>query len=147
MMLKTIKKNVQMRLDELIKYVWEDDGSLFEEQATITFFTEDNKKVIFNDTGYFESLNWFEPEDLFPVEIEEEITEDTKFYGIQEVYLDIDEQEIVVENLLEEQTILDVLVDHDDSSKCLQIYAMIDEKKELIWEAQDNERKQKTTVF
>ncbi len=146
-MLKTIKKNVQMRLDELIKYCIENDiedttysvgkNTLMSKGFTV-LSDPSYKSFRVSGSGNFKITGYINKDDLFPVEIEEEITEDTKFYGIQVVYLDIDEQEIFVENLLEEQTILDVLVDQDDDFKYLQIYAMIDEKKELIWEA-DND--------
>ena len=100
-MLKTIKKNVQMRLDELIKYVWEDDGSLFEKQSKITFRTEGGDKgVSFEENGSFENLNWFDPEDLFLVEIEEEITEDTVFDRLVELYRDAHDEQFRTVNYL-----------------------------------------------
>ena len=129
-MLKTIKKNVQMRLDELIKYVWEDDGSLFEKQATITFCTEDNKRVIFNDTGYFESINWFDPEDLFLVEFEEEITEDTEFEKFVVIF-----KNKTISTPLERN--IKFIKKYYENIKS--VYALIDGKLELIWKAEDND--------
>src|SRR5699024_7725203 len=108
--------------------------------VTISFKTKDNKGVIFANNGNFVTTgDCINIDDIFEVVIEEEITEDTEFYGIQEVYLDIDEQEIIVENLLEKQTIRDVLNNHDGSYKRLQIYEEINEKRELSWEA-DNDK-------
>lgn len=128
-MIKRITKTKQMRLDELIKYVWDNDGSLFEETETIRFFTEDNKRVTFDDTGYFETYNWFDPEDLFPVETEEEITEDTEF-----------EQGVVV---LKYGTIITFSKSNFEylkqkyAGQQFKIYALIDGELELIYKGEN----------
>ena len=128
-MLKTITKTKQMRLDELIRYVWDNDGSLFEEQATITFSTEDNKRVTFEENGYLETYAWFDPEDLFTVEIEEEITEDIEFELLIEL-LKKDEEYFATEYYsLSLNQILDC--------KTHSVYTLIDGKLELIWESEE----------
>src|SRR5699024_9135434 len=80
-MKKTIKKNVHMRLDELIKYVRQNKKTLFEEHVAISFKTKDNKGVIFANNGNFVTGegDCINIDDIFEVVIEEEITEDTKF--------------------------------------------------------------------
>lgn len=130
-MLKTIKRTKQMRLDELIKYVWEDDGSLFEKQATITFCTEDNKRVTFNDAGYFESLNWFDPEDLFTIEFEYEINEDTEFEKCVVIFKDKSTISTPVEN--------NIKFIKEFYKNIKSVYALIDGKLELILEEKDND--------
>lgn len=128
-MLKTIKKNIQMRLDELIKYVWEDDGSLFEKQSKITFRTEGGDKgVFFEENGSFENLNWFDPEDLFLVEIEEEITEETVFDRLVELYRDAHDEQFRTVNYFNEN------INYVKDVDTVFIYALIDNKLEIIWE-------------
>ena len=78
-MLKTIKRTKQMRLDELIKYVRQNKKTLFEKHVKISFKTKDNKIVIFANNGDFVTGYCINIDDLFEVEIEEEITEDTEF--------------------------------------------------------------------
>ena len=129
-MLKTIKKNVQMRLDELIKYVWDNDGSLFEEQATITFCTEDNKRVTFDDSGHIETYAWFDPEDLFTIEFEYEINEDTEFEKCVVIFKDKSTISTPVEN--------NIKFIKEFYKNIKSVYALIDGKLELIWEA-DND--------
>lgn len=136
-MLKTIKETKLMRLDELIKYVWEDDGSLFEERELITFCTEDNKKVIFDDTGYFESLNWFDPEDLFLVEIEKKITGDTVFDELVERY-ESKATPYKSTDVHINSSIKDILKPNRyTESESTQIYALIDDELQLIWKKKD----------
>ena len=84
-MLKTIKRTKQMRLDELIKYVWENSISDKEFKSetnphVIVYVTQDNNVL---DNGYSIGEN-----DLFPVEIEEEITENTEFESVITVLRD-----------------------------------------------------------
>ena len=66
-MLKTITKTKQMRLDELIKYG-------FENNIKNKVYRSDNGKSVRFDSGWD-----IGSEDLFTVEVEEEITEDTEF--------------------------------------------------------------------
>ena len=128
-MLKTITKTKQMRLDELIKYVWEDDGSLFEKQSKITFRTEGGDKgVFFEENGSFENLNWFDPEDLFLVEIEEEITEETVFDRLVELYRDAHDEQFRTVNYFNEN------INYVKDIDTVFIYALIDNKLEIIWE-------------
>ena len=128
-MLKTIKTTKELRLDELIKYVWENDGSLFKKHKAIMFYTKDSKSVTFDDTGHYESNNWFDPEDLFTVEIEEEITEDTEFEKCVVIFKNKTIRTPVENNIK-------FIKEFYENIKS--VYALIDGKLELIWEA-DND--------
>lgn len=123
MMLKTIKKNVQMRLDELIKYA-------FENNIKNKVYRSDNgKSVMFLGNERFESGWDIGSEDLFTVEIEEEITEDTEFGLLVEIskndkkYLSFTHYNFKLNQVIECDTKL--------------IYALIDGKLELIWESEE----------
>lgn len=129
-MLKTIKKNVHMRLDELIKYVRENKKTLFKNRVEITFSTKNNNEVIFYQHGELTLDNWISSVDLFEVEIEEEITEDTEFEFLVEVSK-ID-RDYFVEAYYSHK--LDHVIDDDTEF----IYTFINGKPELIYEAQDN---------
>lgn len=142
-MLKTIKTTQYMRLDELIKHIF--DNNITDKSFTSNMISEPydlyRNKVYVHPDGTL-SLGHDKTNDItkynsFKVEIEEEITEDTEFYNLQAVYLDTEKQEIKIDNLGGEWSIKDVLYDYDDSIKCLQIYAIIDGKRELIWEREE----------
>ena len=128
-MKKTIKKNVHMRLDELIKYVWENDGSLFKKHKAIMFYTKDSKSVTFDDTGHYESNNWFDPEDLLIVEEEEEITEDTVFELLIELFFDGEEYYSL--------EFTNKSIGYVKNKETTSIYGLIDGKLQLIWEREE----------
>src|SRR5699024_3550571 len=133
-MLKTIKKTAQMRLDELIKYVRQNKKTLFEERVAISFKTKDNKGVIFANNGNFVTTGeWvcINIDDLFEVEIEEEITEDTEFGLLVEISKDGKKHLSFTHYNFR----LNQVIDCDTKL----IYALIDDKLELIWEAEDND--------
>ena len=128
-MLKTITKVKEMKLDELIKYVRENKKTLFKNRVGITFNTKNNNEVTFYQHGELTLDNWISSVDLFTVEIEEKITEDTEF------------EKCVV--IFKNKTISTPL---ELNIKCIKkyykniksVYALIDGKLELIWEA-DND--------
>lgn len=79
----TIKRKVEMNLPQLIEWAWNN-----KEQSKNKRFISKNKgnlaikqSVIFNHFSYAEIENnyCYGPEDTFTVEIEEIVTEDTKF--------------------------------------------------------------------
>ena len=72
-MLKTIKTIKYLNLHELIKYVWE--NNIVNETMT----TSGGLSVSFWENGVFETKYPITSYDLFPVEVEEVITEDTEF--------------------------------------------------------------------
>lgn len=131
-MLKTMKVKKNMSLDELIKYVWENGI---------------NNEYYYSDLGNHvsvgvQTLLWTNgvigKNDTFTVEVEEEITEDTELVGFQEVFLDKELRELKVEihAPLKRKSINDVLEEHYEETECLQIYAKVNGKLELIWEAE-----------
>ena|SRR5699024_2097335 len=132
-MLKTIKKNVHMRLDELIKYVRENKKTLFEEHVAISFKTKDNKGVIFANNGNFVTGegDCINIDDLFEVEIEEKITEDTVF----DKYVVLLKGGIISTPF--RAPVKAVMGGYYTDIES--VYALIDDNKlELVWEAQDN---------
>ena len=126
-MLKTIKIKKQMRLDELIKYVWDNDN-VFKGEGQICFEVDGQKDQGFvcfeNNMGAsFSTSRYIELDETFTVEIEEPITEDTVF----ETLVEIQKDEQV--NLWFDTNI--VTYRNADTSK---FYALINGKLELVWE-------------
>ena len=128
-MLKTIKATKQMRLDELIKYVW-DNGikeQKFKANNQLIYPFKGGNNVTVNEDGkiYFGSLekNMLSEKDTFTVEIEEPITEYTEFDCILEIrkgsLTHIRGRKTIKENLTEETE---------------RFYALIDGKLQLVWE-------------
>lgn len=135
-MLKTMKKTKYMRLDELIKYVWENSISDKEFKSEtnphiIVYVTQDNNVL---DNGYSIGEN-----DLFPVEIEEEITEDTKFENIVGVM----EDNFGLTSIGYSTSLTTSIKKFRESFermdyKALSIYALIGDKLEIIYEEGNN---------
>lgn len=124
-MLKTITVNKRMRLDELIKYAWEND-------IKNTIYESDNGQIVkFLGNGRYESGWNFGSDDLFTVRVEEEITEKTEF----EAYAIVDEdcQVSQCNNLMSVGKIMEFI--DEDSIK--EIHAVINGKLELIWECEN----------
>ena len=123
-MIKTVKVKKKLRLDELIKYVW--DNHLYPE----TF------KSNFNDLAHFDKVGKYQlieqrginKATKFTVEVEEEIDYDTVF---EEVYRVTKEGKVTSDK---NKSIGECL---DWKDYQVQIFAMLDGKLELIWEAKD----------
>ena len=118
-MLKTIKTTKQMRLDELIKYVW--DNSVNEKRV---FLGNHGQRVVFDNVGGFYPSGYaYSPDSTFTVEIEEPITEDTVFDNLIEVTKN--------DNVLHynRTNISDV-----DNRASKRFYDLISGKLELVWE-------------
>lgn len=136
-MIKTIKVKKRLRLDELIKFVWDNAiyPSHFESHAGFKIHF-DSRAGIKVDNDYVHS-----DATVFTVEVEEEITGATKFLGVQEVFEFIPEQTLETEMhpQTELKSIKDVLDEHDEETECLQIYAKVNGKLQLIWERDSDE--------
>ena len=87
-----IKRKVEKNLPQLIEWAWDNPKSSRNKR-----FVSENKEfpyvnqyVIFNEVGYAEIENsyCYGRNDLFTVEVEEEITEDTEFKSMVEVTTD-----------------------------------------------------------
>lgn len=121
--IKTIKVKKQMRLDELIKYVW--DNHLYPETY----------KSNFNDFVYFDKvgkLNLIDARPMnqattFTVEVEEEITEDTRIPKTAT----LTENEEVPRSW--NNSINGLKKAYPDAT---QIHAIVNGKLQLIWEAE-----------
>lgn len=128
-MIKTIKvkKNVQLRLDELIKYIF--DNGIKDKGFRIYDEFEDERYLTVNQQGMIRLGFGFYPEDTFTVEVEEEITKDTVFEWLASVNSNGNLGRYKV------ATINEVL--EGDSADCFatKIYALIDTNLEQIWEA------------
>lgn len=141
-MIKTVKVKKQLRLDELIKYIFDNKivDKKFSSDIECDYVSENSVYVHSNGTislGLGET-NEITPKDTYTVEVEEEITEDTEFVGIQEIFFNKENEELEVEihAPLKRKTINDVLEEHDEYTECRQIYALIYNNLELIWEAE-----------
>ena len=144
-MLKTIKTTKHMRLDELIKYCIDNDiedttysigeNTLLSEGFAV-ISNPSYKSFRVSGSGNFKITGYVNKDDLFPVEIEEEITEDTEFETLVEIYsckLEINTDTHT------RGSINEILSEADNSGGqvgTLKIYALIEDKLELIWECE-----------
>ena len=120
-MLKKIKTTKQMRLDELIKHVW-DNGI-----TDRTYRTHDNgAQITFDYDGDIETEFCIEKRDIFRVEIEEPITEYTQFDCILEI------RKGSLTHIRRRKTIKENLTEETD-----RFYALIDGKLQLVWESDE----------
>ena len=123
-MLKTIKTTKQMRLDELLKYVWDNGITNRKFQGNYFKHVEINEvgevRLFMQETPIFS----FDKHNTFTVEIEEPITEDTVFDNLIEVTKN--------DNVLHynRTNISDVA---NRASK--RFYALNSGKLELVWES------------
>ena len=122
-MLKKIKTTKQMRLDELIKYVW--DNHLYPE----TFKSNFNDFAHFDKTGKYRLIEQkgINQATKFTVEVEEEINNKTIFKSVVGL---LNNDEIMLTNM--HTTIEDI---QDKYGPMKEIHAVIDGKLEQIWEA------------
>lgn len=79
-----IKRKVEMTLAELIEWGFKNNIK----NKKFISNSKDYTSVTFDSTGWGEFNNYFSPEDTFTVEIEEEITEETKLPKCLEIYFD-----------------------------------------------------------
>ena len=118
-MLKTIKIKKQMRLDDLIKYAFDNDVK------DTSFNSSKGAVIYFDKQGGFTLGDIFSVKkaSTFTVEVEEPITEDTVFKCLLEI---IDGELVYIRN---KKTIKESVKDDTD-----RFYALIDGKLELVWE-------------
>ena len=85
-----IKRKVEMNLPQLLEWAWDNPKSSRNKRfvSENKEFSYVNQYVIFNEVGYAEIENsyCYGRNDLFTVEVEEEITEDTVFETLIEIY-------------------------------------------------------------
>ena len=81
MKIKTVKK---LNLHELIKHVW--DNEVYPSYWRIEEYPSEGRTIQFFDDGRFRSYTGFHESDIFTVEVEGELTEDTEIHGATLVY-------------------------------------------------------------
>lgn len=122
-MLKTITVNKRMRLDELIKYAWEND-------IKNTIYESDNGQIVkFLGNGRYESGWNFGSDDLFTVRVEEEITENTMFERCV----------VLLANGAIQTTPISCNIKFikEFYKEPIKVYVMTNKNLELIWERED----------
>ena len=127
-MLKTVKVNKRMRLDELIKYAWENDIK------NKLYYSDSGQIVKFLGDGNYESGWDFGYHDSFSVKIEEEITEDTEFDNLYAM-LEFKAVYRCDANTIKE--VKELFKSSEEPDLLYQIYAMIDGKLQLIYECEE----------
>ena len=131
-MLKTIKTTKYLNLHELIKYVWENPEIFFKDFIKETFFTNIFGSVTFYKDVGFMTNTCIDPDELFPVEVEEEITEDTIFQELYSVYYSGDK---TFRDIYNDASINGIILeDTKQGIETERIYALYKGKIELIWE-------------
>ena len=128
--MKVVTKK-QMRLDELIKYVWEND---LRDRAFIPKTPDAgdhgyivrvvNGGIEFDNQGLFVS----QPFQFYVVEVEEELTEDTEFEELVFVYDDYAHRPL--SGSMVHKSIHDIL---EYKSPIYKIYALVNRSLVLIW--------------
>lgn len=139
-MLKTIKKKKEVRIDELIKYITMNAHTLLADKEFYTFKSNYGTDVTIDAKGNvnFSFMN-YTPEDLFTIEIEEPITEDTEFETVVSVIEHNYGFNSISYNTNPKTSIKNFLESYENKDyKVLTVYALIDGKLELIWE-RDNQ--------
>ena len=127
-MLKTIKVKKQMRLDELIKYIFDNgiEDKVFRSNGGSSF---DMCEARISGSGNIKMSGYINEHTTFTVEVEEEIDYDTVF---EEVYR-VTKEGVVTSD--KNKSIGECL---DWKDYQVQIFAMLDGKLELIWEANND---------
>jgi len=130
-MLKTIKTVKHMRLDELIKYVWENGTN-----EKRVFLGNEGQRVVFDNVGGFYPSGYaYSPDTTFKVEIEEEITEESIFQELYSVYYSSEKS---FRDIYNNASINDIILeDGKQGIETERIYALYKGKIELIWEREN----------
>lgn len=123
-----IASKKQMRLDELIKYVIEqewDSVQVTSDNGNDVYFTSDSKFLICDG-------NNIPLYDTFTVEVEEELTEDAILPTISEVFYDVEADELITENH-HCQSINEILAEQDSTIVCLAMFNKVGDSMTTIW--------------
>ena len=125
-MIKTIKVKKQLRLDELIKYIFDNgiEDKVFPSNGGSIF---DMCEARISGSGNIKTSGYINEHTTFTVEVEEEIDYDTVFEEVYRVtkegYVTSDKNKSIGECL-------------DWKDYQVQIFAMLDGKLQLIWETE-----------
>lgn len=131
-MLKTIKTTKEMRLDELIKHVWDNDI-----KTDMKFRSNEGVSIRFVDDGKTITSWVVGKEDTFTVEVEENITLQTRLNKSVVVYKSNADGELKagVRNKIS----LGEILNGYSNSKVLSVYVLIGVEMKLIWERDSND--------
>ena len=127
-----IKRKVEMTLPELIE--WGFKNNIRNTEFVSNFF--EKKSVIFNLSGWAEFSDEYAylPEDTFTVEVEEEITKDTKLDRVLEIYKDLHSPGSV-SSVIQKNTSINNIMEYNPSyfkTECLYLINE-DMTMTLIW--------------
>ena len=131
-MIKTIKTIKYMRLDELIKHIFDNDikDESFSSNIKCEPYYEFKNTVYVHPNGTIslglDKINSITDRDLFRVEVEEPITEDTVFELLIELFFDGEEYYSL--------EFTDKSIGYVKNKETTSIYGLIDGKLELIYE-------------
>lgn len=135
-MLKTIKVKKEVRIDELINYITMNAHTLLADKEFYTFKSKHGTDVTIDREGKVNfSFMLYIPEDLFTIEIEEEITKDTIFQELYSVYYSSEKS---FRDIYNNASINDIIL--EDSKQGIEterIYVLYKGKIKLIWESED----------
>lgn len=127
-----IKRKVEMTLPELIE--WGFKNEIKNTEFVSNFF--EKKSVIFNLSGWAEFSDEYAylPEDTFTVEVEEELTEDTKLSSVLEMYKDINYTEEIFSTIQKDVCINNIINSNPDFFITKYLYLISEDKPPtLIW--------------
>ena len=132
-MLKTIKTTKQLRLDELLKCCWDN-------HITSGIYNSNKKSFVrVLDSSNVIVVGCVSATDIFEVTYEEEITESTEFETLVSTYPPLGYSCDSFVDVYTNQTINGVISDDKTVGvETERIYALINDKLELIWE-RDNQ--------
>src|SRR5699024_2126711 len=83
-----IRHKKKLRLDEVIQEVWNDE-TVFDGKSKVFFVTDDSRaKIEIDSSGVVRPDQWIDEDDTFTLEVEEELTMDTKLDEVTEIYYD-----------------------------------------------------------
>lgn len=123
-MIKTVKVKKQLNLHELIKYVWDN------EYKNREYYSKDGILVDFMNRGDLSTDFFVSKDEVFTVEVEEPITEDTVFEDIT----------VVCKINSRDETghfYNSTLKDIKKAKNLLSAYIPLGGKLQLIWEAEN----------
>lgn len=134
-MIKTIKVKKQLRLDELIKYIF--DNGIKDKTYGVTVFNN-TSEVRVSGAGNINMSGFNNEKTTFTVEVEEEITGLTRFERALALTLSAQGRIQLISHDYENLTLGKILKanNHRDLH---QVYAMINGKLELVWESGSDE--------
>ncbi len=129
-----IKRKVEMTLPELVEWGFKNNVKNREFSRNHKYF----KLVVFNSCGYvdFKDDYAYSPEDTFTVEVEEEITEETKIHKFLVIFLDMSISNCIeIPSIGEDESIKEILQGNEKRSLTIKSIHLVNDDKThtLIW--------------